>query len=311
MPSPENAAVDVTDKTQTTVFFVGCMGVDDIAIPHENLHHGVSNPVNWERRAGGVAANVARVVSQQLLTEFVGAIGADEAGQQIKLCLEREGITTHCVIFDTFYTGRYTAVLNESAELYVGLSDTGITESLTWHDILPLIPKKNIGAIVLDANLSHNCLNDTFQGLDNKLAIGVKRVALAVSPAKVTRLKSVAPYLDLLICNRAEAAALSALPAETNIGVLADTLQQMQYRRFIITDGAQHSLVQDGHERHSVSAPQVNFIKTVNGAGDAFAGGTITAWLHGESLKNAAAGLGTLSASNVLSGKQQAPLLTL
>ncbi len=298
-----------SDK-QPVVLIAGALVVDDIAIPEENLVIGASNPVRWESRTGGVAANVARVVAQQHSVSLIAAIGEDVIGRQLCHALQNAGVSIDPVAFSQQATGRYSAILDKSSELFIGLAQTQINEHLSWLDIKARFPQTGIKAIVVDANLNEQCINETLQGVSEMDISAIPtKIALAVSPAKASRLKTAASTIDILFCNRAEAAALTNLNQQSTLNTFAQALQTLGFKRFIITDGAHPMLVQDINSAEMINAPSVQHIHTVNGAGDAFAGGTINAFLIGQVLSKAARDSGRAAAQEILSGMLTAPLI--
>ena len=299
MPKPETAT--------TNVLVVGGLLVDDIAISTENLKAGSSNPVNWQHRLGGVAANVARVAAQQLGVLLIANTGDDENGKLLASQLAQQSLSSSLVVWTSDNSDRYTAVLDSDGELFIGLADARLVEKMSWKDIEQRLPEWRPEAIAIDANLSESCLVESVTALSSHYETQVPIYALAVSPAKSRRWLNVADKVDVLLCNRREAAALTELDWQSDIHKLADGLHEKKFASFVITDGGEPILVQDRQTRTSVPVPHVPIDKNVNGAGDALAGATIVQLISGQSLPAAISAAGLEAARAVLIGRTESP----
>lgn len=314
-----------------TVVIVGGTGTDDIARPMDRMRSRASNPVLWQRFVGGVSANVARGIADVLRAHLITAIGNDTSGQALVAKLRDENITVEPFSVPNSSTGSYTAVLDERGELFVGLSDFKAIEMLKSEHVAERLPSskhidsagKTLRAIILDANLSEQCITETV----NTLPLADMRVfALTVSPAKAIRWLPVASKVHVLFCNRAEAAALTSLPRCSPLDQLADGLADVGFSQFVVSDGGSPALVQefkhtesdllvqgDAHApivRHWISVKalpdNVETLSTVNGAGDAMAAATIANYIaHSKvSLVEALKNSGMLAAVDILSGER-------
>jgi len=301
MPRPETAIKNV--------LIIGGLLVDDIAISVENLKEGSSNPVSWHHRLGGVATNVARVAAQQLGVLLIANTGDDEHGKLLASLLAQQSLSSSLVIWSGENSDRYTAVVNANGELFIGLADAQLVEQMRWSDIEQRLPAWRPEAVVIDANLSPSCLSETVNALASHYQTPVPIYALAVSPAKSVRWLSVADKVDVLLCNRREAAALTKLDWQSDINLLADGLLEQRFENFVITDGGDAILVQDRQSRSFIPVPEIRIDKNVNGAGDAMAGATIVQLIHGQSLPQALRAAGLNAAQAVLSGSSESPLI--
>ncbi len=299
MPTPDNNTINLT--------IIGGLLVDDIAISSENLKLGSSNPVKWQHRLGGVATNVARVAAQQLDVMLIASTGDDSHGQLLAHLLAERAISSALVVWSGQASDRYTAVLNPDGELYIGLADAQLAEKMRWSDIEQRLPEQRPSAFLLDANLSANCLSDTVTALQTHYKTPPPIYALAVSPAKAVRWLDTADKVDVLLCNRREAAALTNLNWQSDINRMADALMEKLFSGFVITDGSDSILVQDRQIRTIIDVPQIHIAKNVNGAGDAMAAASIVQIIKGQSLAQAVASAGLDAARAVLSGDVEPP----
>jgi len=299
----------MTDATHDRhrLVIIGGLLVDDIAIPVEKLQPRSSNPVNWQHRLGGGAANVAQVVAQQIDTVLIASTGDDDHGKLLASLLAKQSVSASLVVWTNHQSDRYTAVLDSDNELYIGLADAQLAEKMNWLDIESRLPGNAPEAVVIDANLSPRCLNETVTGLKEKYSQSPTLFALAVSPVKARRLLPLASNIDVLLCNRREAAALSGLPSNSDIQHIADGLQAQGFARFGITDGTDAIMVQDNESRTLIQVPHIGIEETVNGAGDALAGASIAGILQGYALEDAVGTFGIPAARAILSGDNSPP----
>ncbi|MEE9321681.1 MAG: PfkB family carbohydrate kinase [Granulosicoccus sp.] len=293
-------------ETARSVLIVGAAHIDEIAYPDNILQAHASNPVHWQRRLGGVGINVALAACDSRPTatiRFMAAVGDDTAGAQLAKTLDRELLESQLITIPGQTTGRYAAIINEHGELYIGLADVSVAEALTPQALLPFMIPARSDTLVLDANLSVDCLAQLArwqkeQPGDEHCAT----IALAVSPTKAVRLKPLASQIDTLFCNRREASALTGQQAESPAGQLADGLLQVGFRCFVLTDGGEPLLVQTANNREHISVAAVDRVKQVNGAGDALAGATIAALADGCDIGDALRDSGLPAAAAILTG---------
>ncbi len=297
---------------------VGALHVDDIATSQQGLILRASNPVSRHQRVGGVAANAALAAvcvgsygsskaGQHIA--FAAAIGTDAVATQLESTLRQAGVLPCLQHLPGCTTGRYIAVLDPDGELYIGLSDVALAESLDATKVPLHTEEYTCQAILMDANLSEHCLK-TLSQLSR--AAGITQVAMSVSPAKSTRLLSLASSLDLLFCNRREAIALAAadFPVDAHIDQLADALLDRGFSQFVLTDATSPVVVHSQQSRQFVAVPRLDSAASVNGAGDALAGATFAAWCAGTELADAVCRFGLPQAAQVVTGENARSIYT-
>lgn len=296
-------------KLPGSVLIVGGLLVDDVAVGTESIRPCCSNPVRWEQKLGGVATNIARVVAQQLDCVLVASIGDDKGGKLMSQALYDVGVTCSPIIRTGETSDRYSAVLNPNGDLFVGLADARLVEKIQWQDIQSHWPQQTPDAVLLDANLSQSCITETVTAIAELHKDTTKIHAMAVSPIKAKRWLPVADKVDVLFCNRLEAATLTALPDQSNLATLADALLNCGFAQFVITDASAEIMVQENVGRTTIPVDSVQVEQNVNGAGDAMAGATLIQLLQGEPLAQAIATAGLSAANAVLRGDVTAPSL--
>lgn len=301
-------------ETVRSIFVVGAAHIDEIAYPDKTLLARASNPVHWQRRLGGVGINTALAISNAkpaATTRFIAAIGDDAAGTQLVNTLNTERLNAQLIAVPGITTGRYAAILDEQGELYIGLADVSAAEALTADAVLPLLSSAKPESLVLDANLSADCLAQLVRWQNGQSGNNLCRtIALAVSPAKAVRLKRLAGQINTLFCNRREAAALTGQEVESRPGQLADGLLRVGFCNFVLSDGSEPLLVQTADKREQIPVATVDQVRQVNGAGDALAGATIAAMADGHDIGAALKNAGLPAAAAVLTGTTCTRLVT-
>lgn len=267
---------------------IACIGganIDRTARCAGDVVWGSSNPVRVEASPGGVALNVAaNLAALECDVTFAGAIGKDADGERLVASLTRVGVGTGHTVRPDAGTASYTALLDGSGELQVGLADMDIYESLTSAHCAELARRLSDWPVwFVDANVPQAGL----EALLNKSG-GHRVFAAAVSPAKSRRLLPILERLDGVFTNRAEASALTGRTVEGEEDALAAA-------RALCDSGAERAFVTMG-ELGAVAAmadavkcwpAPATKVRDVNGAGDGFAAGVIEALSRGAGLDDA------------------------
>mgnify|MGYP000185295197 CR=1 FL=1 len=303
------------------ILVIGALHVDELYWPTAALAMRASNPVRRERRVGGVAANVARAARAERTRSRGGeptarpvmlcaALGDDGDGQWLRAHLCEHRIDDRTVLVAGASSGRYTVVHDDDGDLLVGLADVDVAERLDAASVFGRLDREP-AVIAVDANLSPACLDDLLSPdgsrIDRPSAWrDVARIAFAVSPVKAARLAPHLPAIDLLYCNRREAAALGRVDVDASTDTLADALQGAGCRRFVLSDGGAPALVHEPAGRRSLPVPAVSIAGSVNGAGDALAGASLAHWLAHADLAAAVAEAGIPAALAIL-GREAGP----
>ena len=278
--------------TRTDIACIGAAHMDRIARCREAFVWRASNPVTVMSSHGGVARNVALNLARLgQRVKLVSVLGEDEEGAAISAELCSAGVDLSDVTRLTgLSTASYTAVLDPTGELMVGLADADIYENLGAAHLKALMPSLAAWPFwVADANLPEAGIGALVEGAPNGVALS----ALAVSPAKALRLVPHLSHFDMLFANRAEASALLRRPVETATEALeaGEVLRALGPEQVFITLGADGVAVAASGMHEVLPALEARVVN-VNGAGDAFAAGTLAALCTGAPVAKAvAAGL--------------------
>jgi pseudouridine kinase len=190
---------------------IACFGaahIDRRAHSLGTIAHATSNPVAVTESPGGVARNVAEVLA--LLGDeaaLVSILGRDRHGQMVATHLTEAGVDlTDVMRDDDLPTATYTALMEPDGHLYVGLADMAIYDHLTPSALTEAVADHaDADAWFLDANLPPDSITWLAKRAPGYLA------ANPVSVPKARRLVSILDRLDLLVCNKEEAAVLSGM----------------------------------------------------------------------------------------------------
>jgi pseudouridine kinase len=262
---------------------IGGINLDEIVTLAQPARPGTSNPAARQTARGGVARNVAENLARLgAAVSLVGLVGDDAAGAALRQESAAAGIDVAGVeILAGEASGRYTAVLQPDGRLLIGLAAIQITDRLT-----PARLQRHAAAlaradwIFADANLPA----DSLTWLPRARRRG--RLAIdAVSSVKAERLPAELGGIDLLFCNRDEAAAI--------LGGTAGPADDMA--RGLIARGAAAAVVSSGagglawatrDQVGILAVPPVGVVDET-GAGDALVAGTLHGLLRNEPLSRA------------------------
>lgn len=255
----------------------GAINLDTVIMARRTIERETSTPAEFLDTPGGVAANVARALARcGVSSALAGALGRDETGATLKRLLADAGLEISCVRELRRPTGRYVALHDPDGSLAAAAVHGEITDSLP-PDFFDEMGDLAAGARIwfVDANLPAPLLTRLADMAGERLL-----VADAVSVAKAPRLASILPHLDMLFCNRAEAAELAgAMPCDSALE-LAAKLARQGAKACCVTDGARPAGCALHGEGFSVSPLNARVVD-VTGAGDALVAGWIAARLKG------------------------------
>ena len=278
------------------VAVVGACHLDRKAQSDAPYVPAASNPVQLRSCPGGVARNLAENLCRLgVEVELVTRLGRDAEGDMLlsglgALPIGRTGISRSQAAPTAFHL----IAVQPDGETMLALADMRIYDEIT-PELLNNLPESlwEADAIVADCNLAAETL-DFLAGLRRD---GRKLAFVAVSPAKVVRLRPRLAACDLLCVNLREAAALLDWPPEPVDPVAAATALTAQgVGEAVITLGAMGICLADGAEALVLRGIEGS-LRDVTGAGDALAAVFLAARLRGLGL--AAAGRRALAAARL------------
>ena len=180
---------------------------------------GTSNPGTTTSSPGGVGRNVAENLARLgTPVTLIAHVGDDPAGDQLVHETAAAGVDISALVRGPFPTGTYTAVLDESGDLVVAVSDMTGTDALG-----PVHIQQREGVltgaslIVVDGNLTAATVTAVLD-----LASGAA-VPVVVDPVSVPKAARIAPVLvgralRAVTPNRGELGALTGVDTSTDAG---------------------------------------------------------------------------------------------
>ena len=269
------------------ILAIGGAHIDRRARIFGDTKPGASNPGTWFEEAGGGVFNAARNLSRLgRAVRLIAPRGGDQAGQMVADAAGRAGIEDMPVMFLDRATPSYTAILERDGNLVIALADMALYEAFTARRLKARSLRDSLALarhVLADANLPA----DTLTALATSChAAGKGMSAIAISPAKVTRLRGALPQLSHLFMNGAEAEAIAGERPERPEDWPA-LLRARGLRGGTVTSGSGPTIAFDPDGMALIEPLPLEKIADVTGAGDAFAAGFLDARLTGASLAEA------------------------
>lgn len=277
---------------------------------------GASNPGRFIEEPGGGGFNAARALARLgHPVRLLSPRGGDAAGDSVTQAAIEAGIDDRPFVFLDRATPSYTAILDSKGDLVIALADMELYRLFSPRRLATLSARAavdGVGALLCDANLPEPTLS-AIADLARARAIPV--AAIAISPAKVIRFRSLLSKLDWLFMNAAEAAALTGVEQaepEQWPGLLRD----MGLAGGVITHGPGPMIAFQGDTTIRLQPPRLDKVADVTGAGDATAASFFSAILSDMPIADAArlavaAALVTLGSPNAAASSLSRDLLDL
>lgn len=245
---------------------------------------GASNPGRWFEEAGGGGFNAARGMARLgLSVSMIAPRGGDAEGETVARATEAAGVIDRSFTFLDRRTPSYTAILEADGNLVVALADMELytmfsPRRLRQRALRDLVAEAHL--VLVDANLPAETLASALRMAKEA---GARTAAIAISPAKVGRLTSAFPHLDLLFLNEVEAAAIGGEKSVTTEGWPA-ILRRVGISGGVVTRGGRAAIAFKDDDVATVRPPDIDALADVTGAGDALAAGFLNALMRGAAL---------------------------
>lgn len=246
---------------------------------------------------GGATQNTIRVaqwfLNEHEATSFVGCIGNDSFGDKMKACMKKEGIKTNYLVDPNIPTGVCAVLLTGKNRSLVTKLDAAneykqshLTSPSTWSLVTDASYYYIAGFFL---TVSPECMIEIGEHAvaENKVFC-MNLSAPFLSQFFKDQMSKVLPYCDIVFSNEDEARAFSKDFGfnSTDLGVIAQKLAALpkkndkRSRMVIFTQGDKPTVVFNNGkvtEYPVLPIAQENIVDT-NGAGDAFAGGFLSAY---------------------------------
>lgn len=276
----------MTQAHKPLLFAVGGAHLDRRGQSSVPFVPGASNPGIMREEPGGGVFNALRLVVQRgVAAEILSVRGGDRIGDLIGDAIHKAGIKDGSAVYMDRATPSYTAILDEHGDVVAGIADMELYDVALPRQLLRRKVRDAIAAadaVFCDANLPSEALQRV-AGLAGMRPL----FALAISPAKVERLRPIFSNLTCLFMNRREARALTGLGPDAPLHDLHLALRALELRGVVVSNGGHGTLAFSGDEALAIQPPAVDGIADVTGAGDALAGGTIAALMRGNTFQAA------------------------
>jgi len=241
-------------KSKTIFVCIGAIHHDYLLNLKKNIINFRSNQIIQKIRIGGVAYNIAELLSNFVDVNFYSLAINEEIRKKIS-----KKIYVHQVNKD--YADRYYLALSDKNNKFLlGLANTDEYENNKSLKI-PNIKNKNI---IFDLNFSKTYLEKSI----NKLSKKNKIIVCATSVHKVIKIKRIINKIDFIFLNKAE---LLKLTNSSNIILGVKKILKQNKKIKIITTNSKNNVIFGSNEFIKKIKPPSIKVVNENGAGDALA----------------------------------------
>ena len=235
---------------------IGAVHADYVLKLKQNYFKNRTNPVNHQEKLGGVAYNIAKILS--FLNQNIELYSLNCNKDQKKEIL-KNGIKFKS--FNKVVNQRYyTSVIDKNGKMIFGLANMDDYEKLISKKVVKIFKNKNI---ILDLNLSLKLITEII--IKNN---GMNYICVCGTSAhKVYKIKHLLKKIDTIILNKQESLTLTNKKSiQSSMEYL---IKQNNKLNIIITNG-KNVVKSYINKIYYSSYPPTTNIKNENGAGDAF-----------------------------------------
>tara|TARA_Y100001970_G_scaffold255840_1_gene332964 strand:- start:3380 stop:4267 length:888 start_codon:yes stop_codon:yes gene_type:complete len=241
-------------KSVNNFVCIGAIHYDYLLNLKKNIIKNRTNPIIHNKRIGGVAYNVAEILSIFEKVQFYS----------LKINNELKKSITNKILLKNINNKKlnryYIAISDKNNNFLLGLANTNVYEKNQNLKIPKIINK----IIIFDLNFSKNFLEKAIK----KLSFKNKIIVCATSIHKVNKIKKILKYIDILFLNKSELIQL------TNTKDIMRGIKKIQSKnnkiKIISTNSKNHVIYANNVKIFKIKPPKIK-IKNENGAGDALA----------------------------------------
>jgi len=266
--------------------------------------------------AGGAAQNSARVAQWFLdnnSVAYIGAIGKDANGETLNKVTSAAGVTTHYLVDEKVPTGTCAVLITNKERSLVTNLGAANHYKLAHFQSPELQQVVNTAQYFYSTGYFITVSTETLVALGKHAAEHNKPFLFNLSAPFVIQfffdqLSQVLPYTDVIFSNEDEARTFGEkLGWGTDVKVIAEKLSAWtkvngkRSRTVVFTQGSQPTVVAFEGQITEYPVPPVpaEQIIDTNGAGDAFVGGFLAAYVSGRDIAKAVA-TGNYAAGEVI-----------
>ena len=282
---------------------VGAVNVDVMGRSKRPLVSEDTNPGQIKISIGGATHNASENACRLgLPVNFITATGDDYFGTLIRTACESAGLSTeHFFAFPGQISSTYMSIHEPDGEMNIAISDMNVLQSLSPAHLKQkgeLL--ENAAAITFDTGLPQETIDYLLQTYCSKTAVFADPVSTTYAEKLVGRLEGI----HTLKPNLLEAEVLSGVKIRTfgDLQEAADRIIGCGVRRVFISLGKNGVYYRDhsGTAKHRQPRP-LDQIANATGAGDAFLGGLLYAYLHDLNIDETLTAAMTVSTLAILS----------
>ena len=241
-------------KSKNIFVCIGAIHHDYLLNLKKNIINFRSNQITQKSRIGGVAYNIAELLSNFVNVNFYSLAINAEIRKKIS-----KRIFIHQI--NKIYTDRYYLALSDKKNKFLlGLANTDEYENNKSLKI-PNINNKNI---IFDLNFSKIYLEKSI----NKLSKNNKIIVCATSVHKVIKIKKIINKIDFIFLNKAE---LFKLTNSSNIIIGVKKILKQNNNIKVVATNSKNSVIFGSSEFIKKIKPPSIKVVNENGAGDALA----------------------------------------
>ena len=242
-------------KSKNIFVCIGAIHHDYLLNLKKNIINNRTNPIIHKSRIGGVAYNVAELISIFDKIQFYSLKITRELQNKISKNISIKKINNNKS--DRYYL----AISDKNNKFLLGLANTEIYENTKFNKIPNIVNK----FIIFDLNFSKVFIENTIK----KLSPRNKIIVCATSVHKIIKIKKIINKIDIVFLNKAELIKLTNIASIEN-GV-KKILKINNKIKIIATNSENNVIYGDNKSIMKIKPPKIK-VKNENGAGDALAG---------------------------------------
>ena len=242
-------------KSKNIFVCIGAIHQDYLINLKKNIINKRTNPIIHNNRIGGVAYNVAELISIFDKIQFYSLKITRELQNKISKNISIKKINNNKS--DRYYL----AISDKNNKFLLGLANTEIYENTKFNKIPNIVNK----FIIFDLNFSKVFIENAIRKLSQKNKI----IVCATSVHKIIKIKKIINKIDIVFLNKAELIRLTNIASIEN-GV-KKILKINNKIKIIATNSKNNVIYGDNKSIMKIKPPKIK-VKNENGAGDALAG---------------------------------------